>query len=82
VLRGAQLACKNRPVPTESLEALADTVQRHVYQRGEETISSRIIGQFVERELKQLDQVAYLRFASVHESFETPEAFAKAITSL
>lgn len=82
VRRGLQLACKNRPVQLEQIEKAARKVTKLLQQGEEELVSSNQIGELVLAQLKQLDLVAYLRFASVHRSFPDITSFKKEIQKI
>ena len=69
VTAGLLKACEKRPVSVSSLEAIADHVEATVQERPEKEISTAEIGAFVMEELKRLDKVAYVRFASVYRHF-------------
>ena len=66
---GLLKACEKRPVSVASLEAVADRVESTLQERAEKEISTNEIGAFVMQELKKLDKVAYVRFASVYRHF-------------
>ena len=65
ILHGLQLACKGRPVSQERLAACAEDIERRLYNRLEREIPTTEIGELLMEELRALDQVAYVRFASV-----------------
>ena len=76
---GFMRALHKRPVPTQLVDEAIATVTQDVLALGEREIGSRRIGQMVMRELRRLDQVAYIRFASVYRSFEGVDDFQDAI---
>lgn len=82
VLRGLMIACEKRPVPAEALENIADEVERTAYGRGLREIHSRDIGEMVIEALKALDQVAYVRFASVYRDFQDIDQFKEIVETL
>ena len=82
VLRGMTVACEKRPVPTETLNAAVDRIERTVYDRGELEIESSEIGEMVMEELRHIDQVAYVRFASVYRQFEDVGQFKEIVDVL
>ncbi len=82
LLTGLLKACEKRPVPYKRLEEIVDAAERQLYEREEREITTREIGAFVVERLKELDQVAYVRFASVYRRFEDVEAFMDVLTSL
>jgi transcriptional repressor NrdR len=77
LMRGLQVACRKRPVPQEKLERLADAIETAMQDSGEREISSKSIGTMVMERLRDLDPVAYVRFASVYRRFEDVDAFVK-----
>lgn len=79
IIRGLKAACKNRPTDQAKLEAIADKIEREINTLGDEEISSHYIGEKVLESLKEIDLVAYLRFASVHKSFSDLQAFEREI---
>jgi len=76
---GFMRALHKRPVPTQLVDEAIATVTQDVLALGEREIRSRRIGEMVMRELRRLDQVAYIRFASVYRSFEGVDDFQDAI---
>jgi len=76
---GFMRALHKRPVPTQLVDEAIATVTQDVLALGEREIESRRIGEMVMRELRKLDQVAYIRFASVYRSFEGVDDFQDAI---
>ena len=73
--KGLILACEKRPVATEDIDTSINTISRKALGVGEREISAKVIGEWVMQELRTLDQVAYVRFASVYMSFEDVQAF-------
>ena len=69
ILRGMIKACEKRPVSLEQIDELARSVEMEVYNRFDPEVSSQVIGELVMERLKKLDEVAYVRFASVHRQF-------------
>jgi transcriptional repressor NrdR len=67
--RGVTKACEKRPIPRESVDALLDRVERAIQKMGQNEVESRQIGELVIDELAHLDQIAYVRFASVYRDF-------------
>ncbi len=70
VVNGLKRACEKRPVSVDTIEAIADRIERGLQERGEKEIPSSAIGEATMRELHDIDQVAYVRFASVYRSFK------------
>jgi len=69
LIAGLLKACEKRPVSVAALEALADRVEATLHDRPEKEMATAAIGAFVMQELKKLDKVAYVRFASVYRHF-------------
>ncbi len=82
IRHGMQRALEKRAVATDQIEAAIQRIKRHLLAQGEREISSRRIGEWVMDELRSLDQVAYIRFASVYLSFEDVKAFRELIERL
>ena len=72
-------ALHKRPVPTEYVDEAIDRIEQRILALGEREISSRRVGEMVMRELKKMDEVAYIRFASVYEDFQRVDDFRDAI---
>ncbi len=73
------LALRKRSVPTESVDAAIDRIEERLVTLGEREVASDRVGELVMRELKKLDKVAYIRFASVYRNFEDLDEFSDAI---
>ncbi len=82
IIAGLRKACEKRPVSAEVMEEITDRIERYLQGRGEKEVPSSVIGEEVMRELHDLDQVAYVRFASVYRSFSDLEAFMREIRGL
>ncbi len=82
IKRGIILACKNRPVTIEQIESLISKVLQDIKQEGNMEIESVKIGSKILKLLKKLDEVAYIRFASIYKSFKDLEDFKKEIFKL
>jgi len=82
IVRGLQKACEKRPVTMEQIHELAEHVRQDLMLAGKEEVSSREIGDLVMKYLKDLDRVAYIRFASVYKQFEEPEDFQKLLKEI
>ncbi len=74
-----ELALRKRPVSTDSVDAAIADIEEKLLSSGEREITSQQVGELVMRELKKLDKVAYIRFASVYRNFEDVDAFSRAI---
>ncbi|MBT6272942.1 MAG: transcriptional repressor NrdR [Chromatiales bacterium] len=77
-----EAALQKRPVPSDHVEAALSRVQRTLTQRGDRELRSREVGQLVMAQLRDLDQVAYVRFASVYRSFQDVNDFREEIERL
>ena len=75
IKRGIIKSCEKRPVPLEKIDALVDEIAKRVYNSMEQEISSKAIGEMVMEGLKGLDEVAYVRYASVYRSFKDISSF-------
>ncbi len=82
VRRGIIKSCEKRPVPIEKIDALVDDITKKVYNSMEQEISSKKIGEMVMDGLKQLDEVAYVRYASVYRSFKDISSFMAELQSM
>ena len=74
-----ELALRKRPVSIESVDAAVADIEEKLLSAGEREVTTQQLGELVMRELKKLDKVAYIRFASVYRNFEDVDAFSKAI---
>jgi transcriptional repressor NrdR len=75
VLAGVKKACQKRPISIQEMESLVDRVEQYCQERGEKEMSAVVVGERVVQELYQLDDVAYVRFASVYRSFKDVNEF-------
>ena len=75
IINGLKRACEKRPVSINTVEAIADRIERSLQERGEKEILSSVIGEATMRELHDTDEVAYVRFASVYRSFKDINEF-------
>lgn len=82
LMRGLQIACRKRPVSQNELERIADSIEAAMHDSGEREISSQDLGVMVMQRLREVDPVAYVRFASVYRRFEDVEAFVKELHQL
>ena len=72
------LALRKRPVATDQVDAAIDRIEEKLRFLGEREVPTSRVGDLVMRELARLDKIAYIRFASVYRSFETPDDFSEA----
>jgi transcriptional repressor NrdR len=82
LIGGLLKACEKRPIPLKKLEAIVDQAESVLNEREDREISTQEIGAFVMERLRELDQVAYVRFASVYRRFEDIDAFMDVVKSL
>ena len=82
LMRGLHVACRKRPVSQDALDRLADSIEAAIQESGLREISSQQLGTMVMERLRDLDPVAYVRFASVYRRFEDVEAFARELSQL
>lgn len=82
ILAGLKKACEKRPISVATIEAVTDRIEKRVQEMGETEVQSRTIGEEVMRELHQLDQVAYVRFASVYREFKDIDQFMDELKTL
>ncbi len=82
LLSGLRKACEKRPLPIGAVEKLADDIEAELYRLGKAEVSTVIIGDMVMERLKNLDHIAYIRFASVYREFTDITAFKQEIDTL
>ncbi len=82
ILAGLHKACEKRPIGVEILEKLVDRVEQRLEEGGEREVPSREIGEQIMEELQKLDEVAYVRFASVYRSFKDVNEFMNEVKEL
>lgn len=75
VLNGLVRSAEKRPVSIEQLTRIADDVEHRVRSLGENEVSSQVIGEYVMNALKDVDEISYIRFASVYRQFKDVDAF-------
>lgn len=76
---GIMRALEKRPVQTEAIEGAISHIKHHLRATGDREVNSRQLGEWVMNELRELDEVAYVRFASVYRSFQDVNAFREEI---
>ena len=82
VLSGVRRACEKRPIPSGAVEALADEVEQAVYGLGKAEVPTSFIGELVMERLRELDHIAYIRFASVYRAFADVEELKAELAAL
>ena len=82
IKNGIMKAIEKRPVSHEKIEEMLDTIEENIRRNGKDEIETAVIGEYVMDVLKQVDQVAYIRFASVYRSFTDVTSFEKEVKNL
>ena len=82
VLAGLRRACEKRPVPTKTLESIVDRVEAMVQESPDREVSTGAIGEFLMERLRELDRVAFVRFASVYRDFKDVDQFMATLKGL
>ena len=82
IVAGLKKACEKRPVSAAAIEQAADRIERFIQDRSEKEVPSSVIGEALMKELHALDQVAYVRFASVYRSFKDVGEFMRELQEL
>ena len=82
ILAGLKMACTKRPISAESIEQMVDNIENQLQAMAESEIQSTHIGELAMRQLHQVDEVAYIRFASVYRKFTEIKEFLSEITVL
>ena len=82
ILSGLKKACEKRPISVATIEAVTDRIEKRIQEMGETEIPSREVGEQIMKELHNLDQVAYVRFASVYREFKDIDQFMDELKTL
>jgi transcriptional repressor NrdR len=82
VLRGIRRACEKRPLPVGSIEAVVDDIEATLHAQGKAEVPSSLVGELVMDHLRDLDHIAYIRFASVYRAFADVESLREELESL
>lgn len=82
VIEGMKKACQKRPVSIDEIEKAAEFLEEEIISKGEKEITSSYIGEWVMNYLKKIDDVAYVRFASVYRSFRDINEFMQELTNI
>jgi transcriptional repressor NrdR len=82
VLAGLRKACDKRAVPLVRLEAVVDAIERELTEAGEKEVSAKAVGEKIMTELRKVDEIAYVRFASVYRSFRDIDEFRAELETL
>lgn len=82
IISGMQRACEKRAVSVEQIESMVDRLERYFQEAGEKELNASIIGEEVMKSLQQVDEVAYVRFASVYRQFKDINEFMQELKDL
>lgn len=82
IRRGIELACWKRPISTDRVDRIIGEIQQEVYLLGETEVESQVIGELIMEKLGELDQVAYIRFASVYREFKDLRDFVDEVSPM
>jgi transcriptional repressor NrdR len=82
ILSGLRRSCEKRPVADAQMEEIVAGLERELFSRGENEVPATLIGEKLMESLKQIDKVAYIRFASVYRSFRDVESFQAELADL
>ena len=82
LMNGILKACEKRAIPLTRLETIVDQIEQHLHDTSDKEVSTTEVGERVMSELKALDQVAYVRFASVYREFKDANEFVETIRAL
>ena len=82
ILNGLVKACEKRPVPLETLENVVNDIEQHLLNTMDKEIPSERVGELVMDALREIDQVAYVRFASVYRQFQDIDTFVSELNKL
>ncbi len=82
ILSGLFKACEKRPVPADEIEAVANAIEKQVQDLGSREVLSSVVGEAIVAKLRDLDDVAYVRFASVYKSFRDVDEFMAELQTL
>ncbi len=82
LLKGIMLSCNKRPVSMEQMEAIVEDIENYTFSQGKSEIESKEIGNLVMQKLKDIDEVAYVRFASVYRKFKDIDSFMSELANM
>ncbi len=82
IIKGIQIACRKRPVSAEQIESIANSIEAELLEAGSMEVDAEVVGEKVMEKLQEVDQVAYVRFASVYRQFKDVNEFRTALKSL
>ncbi len=82
IIKGIQIACRKRPVSADEIESIANSIEAELIESGGMEVGADIVGEMVMEKLQEVDQVAYVRFASVYRQFKDVNEFRSALKIL
>lgn len=82
IIKGIQIACRKRPVSADEIESIANSIEAELIENGGMEVGADIVGEMVMEKLQEVDQVAYVRFASVYRQFKDVNEFRSALKNL
>ena len=82
IFNGIQRACEKRPVSTEQITTIVEEIEQELKQRFEKEVPSKNIGEMIIEKLRKLDEIAYVRFASVYRQFKDVSEFQKEVENI
>lgn len=82
IRRGIERACSKRPIPSSTIDRVVQDIEADIYANFDSEVSSSEVGEIVMRHLAELDEVAYIRFASVYREFDDAQDFVNAISAI
>lgn len=82
LIAGIRRACEKRPIPSEKIERAVDEIERDLRGMQSNEVQSKVVGDLVMKRLREIDPVAYVRFASVYKSFKNLQAFERELDKL
>ena len=82
IRQGIERACSKRPIPSSTIERVVQDIEADIYGSFDSEVTSQQVGDIVMKHLARLDQVAYIRFASVYREFDDAQDFVRAISSI
>lgn len=82
IRNGIKKACEKRPISADHIDEMVKKIEQTIIESGDNEVSSKFIGELIIRELKKVDHVAYVRFASVYKDFQDASQFMKELEKL
>jgi transcriptional repressor NrdR len=82
IVAGLKLACNKRPVSTKQMESIAESIEAHFHSEGKSEINSKEIGEIVVEKLRDVDEISFVRFASVYRQFKDKQEFFEELKKL